>query len=80
MKRTAEELQLFIMYLSLIGVWFAIPSGTLLLAKDNRWVYPVVILSILVILLFISYKLQWSVLFPRTASEAIAKKERGTIV
>jgi hypothetical protein len=57
------------MYLSLIGVWFAIPSGTLLLQKDNRWVYPVIVLSILVTLLFISYRLQWSVLFPRTATE-----------
>ena len=71
-KRTSEELELFIMYLSLIGIWIAIPSGTLLLQKDNRWIYPVIILIILVTLLFIAYKLQWSVLFPRSASEVIA--------
>lgn len=74
-KRTSEELQLFLTYLSLIGVWIAIPSGTLLLQRDDRWVYAVGILAVLVTLLFIAYRMQWSVLFPRTATENIQDLE-----
>ena len=35
--KTLESLSLLISYLSLLGVWFAIPSVSLLLNRDDRW-------------------------------------------
>ena len=67
--RTSEELILLISYLSLIGIWFAIPSVNLLLNRDKRWPYAVALLGTMVLLLIIAYALQWKVLFPRSASE-----------
>ena len=67
--RTSEELTLLLTYLSLIGIWFAIPSVTLLIYKDKRWPIAVLILSILVIFIFTCYLLQWKVFFPRSAEE-----------
>lgn len=67
--RTSEELILLISYLSLIGIWFAIPSVNLLLNRDKRWPFAVAVLGTLVLLLVIAYALQWEVLFPRSASE-----------
>ena len=67
--RTSEELTLLLTYLSLIGIWFAIPSVTLLINNDKRWQIAVLILSILVLFIFICYLLQWEVLFPRSANE-----------
>jgi hypothetical protein len=69
LTRTSEELTLLLTYLSLVGIWFAIPSVTLLINKDKRWPFAVLILSILVIFIFICYILQWKVLFPRSAEE-----------
>ena len=69
LTRTSEELTLLLTYLSLIGIWFAIPSVTLLINKDKRWPFAVLILSILIIFIFICYLLQWEVLFPRSAEE-----------
>jgi len=69
--RTSEELILLISYLSLIGIWFAIPSVSLLLNRDKRWPIAALILGCLVIMLFIAYFLQWKVLFPRSATETV---------
>ena len=65
---TSEELGLFLMYLSLIGIWFAIPSVTLLVNKDERYPSALLGLATLVGVLFLSYILQWRVLFPTSAS------------
>lgn len=35
-SRTSEELSLLLTYISLIGIWFAIPSVTLLINRDKR--------------------------------------------
>tara|TARA_A100001015_G_C15016780_1_gene725891 strand:- start:1196 stop:1432 length:237 start_codon:yes stop_codon:yes gene_type:complete len=67
--RTSEELLLLISYLSLIGIWFAIPSISLLINRDKRWPYALGILGLVVILLIIAYALQWRILFPRSATE-----------
>jgi hypothetical protein len=67
--RTSEELSLLLTYLSLIGIWFAIPSVTLLMNRDKRWPIAILMLSIVIVFLFICYILQWEVLFPRSASE-----------
>ena len=67
--RTSEELSLLLTYLSLIGIWFAIPSVTLLINRDKRWPIAILMLSIVIVFLFICYILQWEVLFPRSASE-----------
>lgn len=67
--KTLESLSLLISYLSLLGVWFAIPSVSLLLNRDDRWPKAVSGLGILVIALIIAYIWQWSVLFPKTAVE-----------
>ena len=67
--RTSEELSLLISYLSLIGIWFAIPSVSLLLNRDKRWPIAASFLGILVLILFITYFMQWKLLFPRSATE-----------
>ena len=69
MKRTSEELSLLVSYLSLIGIWFAIPSVSLLLNRDKRWPYAIILLGVLVTFLIISYVLQWRAIFPKSASE-----------
>ena len=72
--RTSEELVLLISYLSLIGIWFAIPSVTLLINRDKRWPIALGCLGILVLCLFIAYLLHWSVLVPRSATELESEK------
>ena len=67
--RTSEELVLLIGYLSLIGIWFAIPSLNLVINRDKRWPYALVALCFVVIILLIAYLVQWEVLFPRSATE-----------
>ena len=67
-RHTSEELTLLIAYLQLIGIWFAIPSVTLLLNKDERYPQACVALVILVFFLFVAYNLQWRPLFPQSAS------------
>jgi Na+-driven multidrug efflux pump len=67
--RTSEELILLISYLSLIGIWFAIPSVSLLINRDKRWPIALSLLGIIVLFLLISYILHWEVLFPRSATE-----------
>ncbi len=67
--RTSEALILLISYLSLIGIWFAIPSVNLLLQKDKRWPIAATILTVMLVILFIAYYNQWEVLFPRSAIE-----------
>lgn len=68
-KRTSESLMLLLNYLALIGIWFAIPSVTLLINRDERWPIALVILGLVVIFLIISYILKWKVLFPPSAAE-----------
>ena len=68
--RTSEELILLISYLSLIGIWFAIPSVNLLLNRDKRWPLAAGLLGSLVLVLFVAYFTQWHVLFPRSANES----------
>lgn len=68
-NRTSEELSLLLTYISLIGIWFAIPSVTLLINRDKRWPIAISILFIIIVFLIVCYILQWEVLFPRSASE-----------
>jgi len=68
-NRTSEELSLLLTYISLIGIWFAIPSVTLLINRDKRWPIAISILFIVIVFLIVCYILQWEVLFPRSASE-----------
>jgi hypothetical protein len=70
--RTYEELGLLLSYISVLGIWFAIPSLSLLLNRDKRWPIALIILSTLLISLLIAYITQWKVLFPRTAVEQIS--------
>ena len=71
-KRTSEDVTLLVSYLSLIGIWFAIPSVSLLLNRDHRWKIAALMLSILVVILIIAYVLQWAALFPPSASLPLA--------
>lgn len=75
MSKTSEKLSLLLQYFSLIGIWFAIPSVTLLLQKDSRW--PVAIISLTIIMLFfwIAYILDWYILFPKTSDQVIYEKQ-----
>lgn len=77
--RTVEELNLLIGYISVLGIWFAIPSVSLLLNKDKRWPYAIGLLLTLVIVLLVSYFVQWQVLFPRPASEVVALESEDKI-
>lgn len=65
---TAEELSLLLTYLSLIGIWFAIPSVSLLLNKDDRYPVACLLLAVIVALLFAAYVKQWRPLFPKSAA------------
>ena len=67
--RTSEELTLLISYLSLIGIWFAIPSVNLVINRDKRWPIAMGFLAILVLALMFAYIFQWKILFPRSATE-----------
>lgn len=69
MRHTSEELSLLISYLSLIGIWFAIPSVNLLINRDKRWPYALALLSIMVVILMVLYLVQWRVLFPKSAAQ-----------
>ena len=71
--RTSEELVLLISYLSLIGIWFAIPSLNLVINRDERWPYALVALCIVVLLLMVAYVKQWESLFPRSATETASQ-------
>ncbi len=66
--RTSEELVLLLNYLSLLGIWFAIPSVNLLLNRDKRWPVAIGVLGVMMALLIIAYLVQWDVLFPKSAS------------
>lgn len=80
MVKTSEDLSLLLNYISVIGIWFAIPSVSLLLNRDKRWKYAIIILSILILLLIISYILEWHVLFPKPSDELYNdKKEKYTL-
>ena len=70
-QHTSEQLSLLLSYLSVIGVWFAIPSVSLLLKRDKRWPRAVVLLSIIVFILLIAYIMKWKVLFPTPTDEQI---------
>jgi uncharacterized membrane protein YsdA (DUF1294 family) len=76
-RRTSESLTLLINYIALIGIWFAIPSVSLFLHKDERWPIAATCLGILVIILVIAYILQWKVLFPTPAA---IKNEDNTVI
>ena len=73
-----EKLSLLISYLSLIGVWFAIPSVTLLLNKDDRWRISASILGSVVLLLIIAYMYNWHVLFPDTYDQLHEEKSHNS--
>ena len=73
-ERTSESLMLLLTYLSLIGIWFAIPSLNLYVNRDERWPKAMLILFMLTFLLFAAYLLQWKVLFPRAAVEHNKRK------
>ena len=68
-NRTSESLMLLISYLSLIGIWFAIPSITLFINRDDRWPKAVILLLMITLMLLIAYLVQWPILFPRAAVE-----------
>ena len=76
-RRTSESLTLLINYIALLGIWFAIPSVSLLLHKDERWPIAATCLGILVVILVIAYILQWKVLFPAPAA---IKNEDETVI
>ena len=76
-RHSSEQLSLLLSYLSVIGVWFAIPSVSLLLKRDKRWPVALMLLSSIVGILVIAYIFKWRVLFPVPTAEQIYK---GTIV
>ena len=46
-NHSTEKLSLLIAYLSCIGVWFAIPSVSLIINRDDRWPIALTILLII---------------------------------
>ena len=76
-RHSSEQLSLLLSYLSVIGVWFAIPSVSLLLKRDKRWPVALILLSSIVVILVIAYVVKWRVLFPVPTAEQIY---RSTIV
>ena len=78
--RTSDELVLLVGYLSLIGIWFAIPSLNLVINRDKRWPYALSALCLCVIGLMVAYVWQWTALFPRSATEAVAELDKEDAV
>ena len=76
-KHSSEQLSLLLSYLSVIGVWFAIPSVSLLLKRDKRWPVALTLLLTIVGGLVSAYIFRWRVLFPLPTAEQIY---RSTIV
>ena len=72
--KTSDSLALLLTYLSLIGIWFAIPSVTLLINKDSRWPWALAILAGIVLMLVISYIFQWRFLFPLSSTQIVFEK------
>ena len=70
-KKTSDSLALLISYLSLIGIWFAIPSITLLINKDRRWPLYISLLGGVVLFLVLSYIFKWRFLFPPSSTEIV---------
>ena len=70
-KKTSDSLSLLISYLSLIGIWFAIPSITLLIQKDRRWPLYISLLGSVVLFLVLSYIFKWTFLFPPSSTEIV---------
>lgn len=75
-EHTSEELVLLLTYLSLIGIWFAIPSVSLMLRRDKRYHVAVFTLSLVTGSLLVAYKYRWRVLFPRSASIIAVERHR----
>lgn len=73
--KTSDSLALLLTYLSLIGIWFAIPSITLLINKDSRWPWAIAILGGIILILIISYIFQWRFLFPLSSTEIVYQKD-----
>ena len=69
--KTSDSLALLISYLSLIGIWFAIPSITLLINKDRRWPLYISLLGGAVLFLVLSYIFKWQFLFPPSSTEIV---------
>ena len=70
-EHTSEQLSLLLSYLSVIGVWFAIPSVSLLLKRDKRWPVALTLLLSIVFVLIIAYVTKWKMLFPTPTDEQI---------
>ena len=72
-EHTSEQLSLLLSYLSVIGVWFAIPSVSLLLKRDKRCPVALIILSSIDFVLIVAYIFKWKLLFPTPTDEQIYK-------
>ena len=75
MGQTSEKLSLLLQYFSLIGIWFAIPSVSLLIQKDSRWPIAILILSILMFCIWLAYILDYHLLFPKTSEQVLYEKK-----
>lgn len=73
--QTSEKLSLLLQYFSLIGIWFAIPSVSLLLQKDSRWPIAILILIIILFLFLLAYIFDWHVLFPKTSEQVLDEEK-----
>ena len=60
-----QQVSLLIQYLSLIGIWFAIPSISLLLSRDKRSSIAMGMLVLISIVILAAFFLQWRILFPK---------------
>mgnify|MGYP007061988588 CR=1 FL=1 len=77
--QTSEKLSLLLQYFSLIGIWFAIPSVSLLIQKDSRWPIAVMLLTIIMFLFWLAYILDWHVLFPKTSDQVLYEKKLSRV-
>ena len=77
--QTSEKLSLLLQYFSLIGIWFAIPSVSLLLQKDSRWPVAIILLTTIMFFFWLAYILDWHVLFPKTSDQALYEKKMSRV-
>ena len=64
MKHSVEQMNLLLMYYSVIGIWIAIPSVNLFIRRDKRWPAAFGLLFVLVIGILICYLIGFKPLFP----------------
>ena len=73
---TSDSLSLLLTYLSLIGIWVALPTVAFIINEHRGWPYALMTLFVVLLIFIVSYLLKWKVLFPPSSNEVIFEKQQ----